>query len=174
VRLDPSFSSHLRVCVVRMSLSLTVCVQGLESSYFLSRGKALEKFPMLKHDRLVGAMVYYDGWWCTCTRILVWGWCVLSALVPRCVLRAIFPLTSCTDFVFPSLCTSILPSGLLKRKYAHAHIHIHTHTGTRTLVIIFVKYTHTTTTTFACSSTYTHSLTHTHTHSLSVYRFLSM
>mmetsp|Transcript_40454 Transcript_40454/g.101814 ORF Transcript_40454/g.101814 Transcript_40454/m.101814 type:complete len:639 (+) Transcript_40454:203-2119(+) len=35
--------------------------KGLESSYFLSRGKALEKFPMLKQDRLVGAMVYYDA-----------------------------------------------------------------------------------------------------------------
>jgi len=35
--------------------------QAMESSYFLSRGKALEAFPMLKKDRLVGAMVYYDG-----------------------------------------------------------------------------------------------------------------
>ncbi|KAF9350447.1 mitochondrial glycerol-3-phosphate dehydrogenase [Mortierella sp. AD094] len=35
--------------------------QAMESSYFLSRGKALEAFPMLKNDKLVGAMVYYDG-----------------------------------------------------------------------------------------------------------------
>ncbi|KAF9994024.1 mitochondrial glycerol-3-phosphate dehydrogenase [Entomortierella chlamydospora] len=35
--------------------------QSMESSYFLSRGKALEAFPMLKNDKLVGAMVYYDG-----------------------------------------------------------------------------------------------------------------
>lgn len=35
--------------------------QGMESSYFLTKGKALEAFPMLKNDRLVGAMVYYDG-----------------------------------------------------------------------------------------------------------------
>ncbi|KAG0230771.1 mitochondrial glycerol-3-phosphate dehydrogenase [Actinomortierella wolfii] len=35
--------------------------QRLESSYFLTKGKALEAFPMLKNDRLVGAMVYYDG-----------------------------------------------------------------------------------------------------------------
>ncbi|KAG0240981.1 FAD dependent oxidoreductase-domain-containing protein [Mortierella sp. GBAus27b] len=35
--------------------------QAMESSYFLSRGKALEAFPMLKKDKLVGAMVYYDG-----------------------------------------------------------------------------------------------------------------
>ncbi|KAF9578413.1 mitochondrial glycerol-3-phosphate dehydrogenase [Lunasporangiospora selenospora] len=35
--------------------------QGMESSYFLTKGKALEAFPMLKNDKLVGAMVYYDG-----------------------------------------------------------------------------------------------------------------
>ncbi|KAJ1971357.1 mitochondrial glycerol-3-phosphate dehydrogenase, partial [Dimargaris cristalligena] len=35
--------------------------QGLESSYLLTRGKALEAFPMLKKDRLKGALVYYDG-----------------------------------------------------------------------------------------------------------------
>ncbi|KFH44246.1 Glycerol-3-phosphate dehydrogenase-like protein [Hapsidospora chrysogenum ATCC 11550] len=35
--------------------------EGIESSYFLTRSKALEAFPMLKHDDLVGALVYYDG-----------------------------------------------------------------------------------------------------------------
>lgn len=35
--------------------------EKLQSSYFLTRGKALEAFPMLKKDSLVGAMVYYDG-----------------------------------------------------------------------------------------------------------------
>ncbi|KAF3925338.1 hypothetical protein ABW20_dc0109162 [Dactylellina cionopaga] len=35
--------------------------EGIESSYFLSRGKALEAFPMLKRERLCGALVYYDG-----------------------------------------------------------------------------------------------------------------
>lgn len=35
--------------------------QGLESSYFLSKGKAIDAFPMLKQESLVGAMVYYDG-----------------------------------------------------------------------------------------------------------------
>jgi hypothetical protein len=35
--------------------------QNMESSYVLSRGKALEAFPMLKSDGLVGAVVYYDG-----------------------------------------------------------------------------------------------------------------
>ncbi|XP_071101701.1 glycerol-3-phosphate dehydrogenase, mitochondrial-like isoform X2 [Haliotis cracherodii] len=35
--------------------------QLLKSSYYLSKKKALELFPMLKKDRLVGALVYYDG-----------------------------------------------------------------------------------------------------------------
>ncbi|SAL98048.1 hypothetical protein [Absidia glauca] len=35
--------------------------EALESSYFLTRSKALEAFPMLKKDELVGALVYYDG-----------------------------------------------------------------------------------------------------------------
>ena len=35
--------------------------ENMESSYYLSKGKALEHFPMLKTDNLVGALVYYDG-----------------------------------------------------------------------------------------------------------------
>ena len=35
--------------------------QILKPSYFLSKTKALELFPMLKKDALVGALVYYDG-----------------------------------------------------------------------------------------------------------------
>lgn len=35
--------------------------EGIESSYFLTRSKALEAFPMLKQDDLIGALVYYDG-----------------------------------------------------------------------------------------------------------------
>ena len=35
--------------------------EGIESSYFLPRSKALESFPMLKKDNLIGALVYYDG-----------------------------------------------------------------------------------------------------------------
>lgn len=31
------------------------------SSYFLSRSKSLDIFPMLKSEGLVGAVVYYDG-----------------------------------------------------------------------------------------------------------------
>ncbi|KAF4509559.1 hypothetical protein G6O67_003722 [Ophiocordyceps sinensis] len=35
--------------------------EGIESSYFLTRSKALDAFPMLKQTGLVGALVYYDG-----------------------------------------------------------------------------------------------------------------
>lgn len=35
--------------------------ENMESSYVMSKGKALETFPMLKADGLVGALVYYDG-----------------------------------------------------------------------------------------------------------------
>jgi len=35
--------------------------EGIESSYFLTRSKAIEAFPMLNRTDLVGAMVYYDG-----------------------------------------------------------------------------------------------------------------
>ena len=35
--------------------------QVLRPSYLLSKSKALELFPMLKKDKLAGALVYYDG-----------------------------------------------------------------------------------------------------------------
>ncbi|OAA34358.1 glycerol-3-phosphate dehydrogenase [Metarhizium rileyi] len=35
--------------------------QGLESSHLLSRAKAIDSFPLLNRDHLVGALVYYDG-----------------------------------------------------------------------------------------------------------------
>lgn len=35
--------------------------ENMESSYLMTKGKALEAFPMLKSDGLVGAVVYYDG-----------------------------------------------------------------------------------------------------------------
>ncbi|EIW81182.1 DAO-domain-containing protein [Coniophora puteana RWD-64-598 SS2] len=35
--------------------------ENMESSYVMSKGKALETFPMLKSNGLVGAIVYYDG-----------------------------------------------------------------------------------------------------------------
>ncbi|XP_059904803.1 glycerol-3-phosphate dehydrogenase, mitochondrial isoform X5 [Gadus macrocephalus] len=40
---------------------LVAGMECLKSSYVLSKTKALELFPMLKKDRLVGAIVYYDG-----------------------------------------------------------------------------------------------------------------
>jgi len=40
---------------------LVAGTQGLKSSYVLSKAKALELFPMLKQNKLVGALVYYDG-----------------------------------------------------------------------------------------------------------------
>lgn len=35
--------------------------ENLESSYFLTKSKALTAFPMLKKEGLVGSLVYYDG-----------------------------------------------------------------------------------------------------------------
>ena len=35
--------------------------EGIESSYFLSKSKAIHAFPMLNQAGLVGALVYYDG-----------------------------------------------------------------------------------------------------------------
>jgi glycerol-3-phosphate dehydrogenase len=35
--------------------------EGIETSYFLTKSKALDAFPMLKATDLVGALVYYDG-----------------------------------------------------------------------------------------------------------------
>lgn len=36
--------------------------EGIESSYFLTKSKALAAFPMLKKDNVVGAIVYYGNW----------------------------------------------------------------------------------------------------------------
>lgn len=35
--------------------------EGIESSYFLTKSKAIEAFPMLERTSLIGALVYYDG-----------------------------------------------------------------------------------------------------------------
>ena len=35
--------------------------QLVKKSYLLSKAKALEEFPMLKAEKLCGAIVYYDG-----------------------------------------------------------------------------------------------------------------
>jgi len=33
--------------------------EGIESSYFLTKSKAIDAFPMLRRDNVIGAMVYY-------------------------------------------------------------------------------------------------------------------
>lgn len=33
--------------------------EGIETSYFLTKSKAIESFPMLKRENIVGALVYY-------------------------------------------------------------------------------------------------------------------
>lgn len=33
--------------------------EGIESSYFLTKSKAIDAFPMVRKDNLFGAMVYY-------------------------------------------------------------------------------------------------------------------
>ncbi|KAL8733075.1 MAG: hypothetical protein Q9181_003713 [Wetmoreana brouardii] len=35
--------------------------EGIESSYFFTKSRALDAFPMLKKENLFGALVYYDG-----------------------------------------------------------------------------------------------------------------
>lgn len=35
--------------------------QNMESAYWMGKSRALENFPMLKADGLVGGVVYYDG-----------------------------------------------------------------------------------------------------------------
>lgn len=35
--------------------------QGLESSYYMSKSKAVAALPLLRQDNMVGALVYYDG-----------------------------------------------------------------------------------------------------------------
>ncbi len=35
--------------------------EGIEKSYFLTKSRAMDAFPMLKQDNLMGALVYYDG-----------------------------------------------------------------------------------------------------------------
>ncbi len=35
--------------------------KNLKSSYYLSKKAALELFPMLRNEKLCGAIVYYDG-----------------------------------------------------------------------------------------------------------------
>ena len=45
--------------------------ENMESSYLMNKGKALETFPVLKGEGLVGAPVYYDGDAPICSFLLV-------------------------------------------------------------------------------------------------------
>nr|XP_014128194.1 glycerol-3-phosphate dehydrogenase, mitochondrial [Zonotrichia albicollis] len=48
--------------------------QCLKSSYVLTKSRALELFPMLRRDKLVGAIVYYDGAWpVCCSGLCLWA-----------------------------------------------------------------------------------------------------
>ncbi len=38
-----------------------VLIKGISPSYFLSKKKALQAFPMIEPDKISGAIVYYDG-----------------------------------------------------------------------------------------------------------------
>ena len=52
--------------------------QLVKKSYLLSKSKALEEFPMLKADKLVGAIVYYDGIYIHSFSVgSVWVWLVV-------------------------------------------------------------------------------------------------
>lgn len=35
--------------------------ENMESAYWMGKGKAIEAFPMIKSEGLVGGVVYYDG-----------------------------------------------------------------------------------------------------------------
>lgn len=55
----------------------------LEWSYFIPKKRALEMFPMLRTDSLVGALVYYDGEalsWSCALFIALWGALLLPSL----------------------------------------------------------------------------------------------
>lgn len=43
--------------------------ENIESSYFLTKSKALDAFPMLKQNNLFGALVYYGKFDCHVIRI---------------------------------------------------------------------------------------------------------
>ena len=47
--------------------------ENMETSYVMSKGKALETFPMLKSDGLVGAVVYYDGAYLSSVQLFVYS-----------------------------------------------------------------------------------------------------
>lgn len=64
--------------------------EGIESSYFLTKSKAIDSFPMLRRDNIIGAMVYYgmDPYAMTRLRIRLIGLLMkkLTQMVPTTTL----------------------------------------------------------------------------------------
>lgn len=64
--------------------------EGIESSYFLTKSKAIDSFPMLRRDNIIGAMVYYgmDPYAMTRLRIRLIGLLMkkLNQMVPTTTL----------------------------------------------------------------------------------------
>ena len=72
--------------------------QLLKPSYLLSKKTALEEFPMLKRDKLCGAIVYYDGEELQCFTTVTSSGCKSTLLV-----WCLFPFSPLLLFSLPSL-----------------------------------------------------------------------
>ncbi len=52
--------------------------EGIESSYFLTKSRAMDAFPMLNKNNLFGALVYYGGFtpiMGVADRLIIRRWC---------------------------------------------------------------------------------------------------
>ncbi|NWZ86161.1 GPDM protein, partial [Poecile atricapillus] len=84
--------------------------QCLKSSYVLTKSRALELFPMLRRDKLVGAIVYYDGAWPLCLLCArgVWFGGKEFDVRAKCVINATGPFTDSVrkmdDQEVPNIC----------------------------------------------------------------------
>lgn len=47
--------------VINSADTITAGKMNMEGSYFMSKGKTMEQFPLLKDANLRGSLVYYDG-----------------------------------------------------------------------------------------------------------------
>jgi glycerol-3-phosphate dehydrogenase len=62
VRSIPTLSRHSRHLQVGVKMyDFLAGKANLQSSYFLSKAKTLDEFPLLKPEKLAGSLVYYDG-----------------------------------------------------------------------------------------------------------------
>lgn len=73
---------------------LVAGTQCLKSSYVLSKSRALELFPMLRKDKLVGAIVYYDG--------------MSSPFLPVLKAEALIPVVNLSSFYHCSYIAEVL------------------------------------------------------------------